>query len=73
MIRSYMFHCSNVHVINAYVDNVCICEDEVNIPKENVPPPLPVPYSNIYPILVPNIVSYTNTSHFIIVFVDVVH
>ena len=41
--------------------------------KENVPPLLPVPYPKIYPIVVPKIINYANTSHFIIVFVDVVH
>ena len=68
-----MFPWNYVHFINAYVDNLCICEDETNSPKENVPPPLPIPYPKIYPIIVPKIISYANTSHFIIVFVDVVH
>ena len=67
-----MFTWSSVHVMNEYVDNVCIREDETNSPKENVSPPLPIPYPKIYPIIVPKIISYDNTSHFIIVFVDVV-
>ena len=62
-----------MHVINAYVDNVCIHEDDNNSPKENVPPPLPLPYPKIYPIIVPGVISYANTCHFIIVFVDAVH
>ena len=61
-----------MHVLNVYVDNVCILEDETNSPKENVPPPLPVTYPRIYPIVVPEIISYTNTSHLIIVFVYIV-
>ena len=39
-----MFPWITVHVMNAYVDNVCIREDDTTIPKENVPSPLPVPY-----------------------------
>ena len=72
MIRSYIFPWNTVHVMNAYVDNVFIREDENRIPKENVPPPLPLPYPKIYPIIVPGIISYSNTSHFINVFVDAV-
>ena len=68
-----MFTWIAVHVINEYLYNVRINEDENNSPKENAPPPLPVPYLKIYPIVVPKIISYANTSHFIIVFVDVVH
>ena len=68
-----MFTYSTVHVMNAYVDNLCICEDDNNIPKQNVPPPLPVPYPTIYPILVPCLIRYVNTSHFIAIFVDVFH
>ena len=30
---SYMFPWSNMYVMNAYVDNVCIHEDDNNIPK----------------------------------------
>ena len=63
-----MFPWSKVHVINAYVDNVYIRDDDTNIPKENLPPPLPVPYSKIFPIVVPKIIIYANTSHFMIVF-----
>ena len=59
--------------MNEYVDIVCILEDDTNRSKENVPPPHPVPYTKICPILVPNIISYDNTSHLIILFVDVVH
>ena len=68
-----MFPWVAVHVMNAYVDNVCILEDDNNIPKENIPPPIHLPYLKIYPILVPEIISNSNTSHFIIVFVDVAH
>ena len=68
-----MFLLSTMHLINSYVDNVCICEDYNNIPKDNVPPPLPLPYPKIYPIIVPGVISYTNTSHFIIVFFGAVH
>ena len=68
-----MFPWSIVHVINAYVDHLCIHEDDTNIPKENLPPPPPVPYHQTYPILVPNLIRYVNTSHLVIVFVDVVH
>ena len=39
-----MFPWVTVHVMNVYVDNVCISEDDKNIPKENVPPSLPLPY-----------------------------
>ena len=43
-----MFTCITVHIMNEYVDNVCIREDEKNSPKENVPPPLPLSYPKIY-------------------------
>ena len=58
---SYMFSFSTVHVINEYVDNASIREDDTNTLKENVPSPIPVPYPKIYPILVPKIISYSNT------------
>ena len=72
-MRSSIFPWSTVNVTNSYVDNVCICEDGTNSPKENAPPPIPVPYPKIYPIVFSNIIRYVNTSHFILVFVDVVH
>ena len=56
--------------MNSYVDNVCICEYDNNSPKENLPPTLPLLYPKIYPIIGPGLISYANTSHFIIVFVD---
>ena len=65
-----MFPWSIVHFMNAYVYNVLICEDDNNSPRENVPQPLTFSYPKIYPIIVPGIISYANTSHFIIVFVD---
>ena len=68
-----MFPWSTVHVMNAYLDNVCIREDDNNSPNENVPPPLPLPYPKIYPMTVPEIVIYANTSHFIIVIFGTVH
>ena len=68
-----MFPWITVHVMNAYVDNVWICEDDNNSPKENVPPPLPLPYPKIYPIIVPGLISYANTSNFIIVYFGAVH
>ena len=68
-----MFPWSNVHVLDAYVDNLFICEDDTNSPKENVPPPIPLPYPKIYPIIFPGLIIYSNTSHFNIVFVDAVH
>ena len=68
-----MFTCITVHIMNAYVDNVCIREDDTKCPKENVPPPLPIPYPKIYPIVVPKLIRYFNTSHFIILFFDIVH
>ena len=40
-----MFPWSTVHVMNAYVDNLYIREDDINIPKENLQPTLPVTYS----------------------------
>ena len=61
-----MFPWGTVHVMNVYVDNVCIHEDDNNSPKENLPLPLPVPYPKIYPIIVPGVISYANTSRFII-------
>ena len=64
---------SNMHGMNAYVDNVCILKYDTNRPKENVPPPLPVPYPNIYTIVVPKIISYANTYHLILLSIDVVH
>ena len=73
MMRNSVFLWSTVHVKNAYVDNVCISEDYNNSPRENVPPPLPFSYPKIYPIIVPGIISYSNTSHFIIVFFGAVH
>ena len=68
-----MFPWSTVHVMNAYVDNVCINKDYTNIPEENVPPPIPAPYPKIYPLKVPELIRYVNTYHFIIVIFDVVH
>ena len=68
-----MFPCITVHVMNSYVDNLCIREDDTNSPKENLPPPLPLFYPQIYPIIVPGIISYANTSHFIIIFFGAVH
>ena len=68
-----MFTLSAVHVINEYVDKVCIHEDEKNTPKENPPPKIPLPYPKIYPIIVPGIISYANISHFIIVFFGAVN
>ena len=62
-----------MHVIDIYVYNVCIREDDNNAPKENLPPPLPHTYPKIYPIIVPGLISYANTSHFIIVFFGAVH
>ena len=68
-----MFTLSTVRVMNEYVDNLCIREYDNNTPKENVSPPLPLPYPKIHPITIPGIIIYANTSHFIIVFFDVVH
>ena len=68
-----MFPWSTLHVMNEYIDNVCISEDDINIPKENVSPPLLLLYPKIHPILVPGIIRYVNTLHFIILFVDAVH
>ena len=68
-----MFPWSTVHVMNAYVDNVYICGDYNNTPKENVPPPLPITYPKIYPIIVPGLICYAKNSHLIVVFVDAVH
>ena len=47
-----MFPWSTVHVMNACVDNVCIPEDDNNVPEENLPPPFPLPYPKIYSIVV---------------------
>ena len=66
-----MGFCIFEKVNNSYLYNVCIREDDTNSPKENVPPPLPIPYPEIYHIVVPNVISYSNTSHFIIVFDDI--
>ena len=68
-----MFPWSTMHVMNVYVDNVCIREYDTNVPKENVPPPLTLPCPKLYPITVTGIITYANTSCFIIVFVDAVH
>ena len=68
-----MFPCSNIHVMNAYVYNLCIREYVNNSPKENVQPPLPLPCPKIYPIIVPGLISYSNTSYFIIVLFDTFH
>ena len=68
-----MLYWSTVHVMNEYVDNVCICEDENNIPKDNLPLQLPLTYPKIYPTIAPGLISYASTSHFIILFVDEVH
>ena len=64
---------STVHVMNVYVDIVLTHEYDNNIQKENVPPPLPFPYPKIYPIIVPGITSYANTSHINILFSSAVH
>ena len=68
-----MFPWSTMHAMNAYVDNLCIREDDNNIQKENLPPPLPLPYPKIYHIIVPGLISYANTFHFIIVIFGAVH
>ena len=68
-----MFPLSTAHVMNAYVDILCIHYDDNNSPKENIPPPLPLPYPKIYPIIVPGIIIYANTSYFIISFFVAVH
>ena len=73
MMIFYIFPWSTLHVMNAYVDNICIFEDDNNIPKENLSPPLIIPYPKIYLIVVPGLISYANTSHFIIVFFGAVH
>ena len=65
-----MFPWSNVHVMNTYVDNVWNRKDNTNSPEENVAPQFTAPYPKIYPIKVPRLISYVNTSTFIIVFVD---
>ena len=72
-MRKSMFPWIAEHVMNVYVDNVCIREDDNNSPRENVPPPLPLSYPKIYPIIVPEIISYANISHFIIVIFGAVH
>ena len=68
-----MFHWSNMHVIDENLDNAQIRVDDTNRSKENVPPPLPVLYTKNYLIAVPKIISYANTSHFFIVFVEVLY
>ena len=73
MMIQPMFPWITVHVMNAYVDNICIREDDNNIPTENIPPTLPLHTPKIYPIIVPGIINYANTSHFIIVFFGAVH
>ena len=60
-----------MHVMNVYIDHICITEDDTNTPKENVPSPLTFPYPKICPIVVPKLINYVNTYHFIIVFVNV--
>ena len=59
--------------MNTYVDNLYNIEDDNNSPKENVLPPLPLSYPKVYPIIFPGIISYANTSHFVIVFFGAVH
>ena len=68
-----MFTCITMNVMNEFLDNICIHEADINIPKENIPPPLPVTFPKIYPIVVPKSIRYANNSYFIIVFVDVFH
>ena len=68
-----MFRWSIMRVMNEYVDNVCIFEDDTNSPKQNVPSPLLFPYPKIYSIIVPWTIRYSNTSHFIVIFFDAVH
>ena len=68
-----MFPWSNKNVMNTFVHIVLITEDDINISKENVSPPLPVLHPEIYSIVVTKIIRYSNTSHFIIVFLDAVH
>ena len=72
-MRSSMFPWSNLHAMYAYLDSLCIFEDDTNRPKENVPPPFPLTYPKIHLTIVPGIIRYSNTSHFNIVFVDAVH
>ena len=68
-----MFTWITAHVVSAYTDNECIHEDDTNIPKENAPPPLLLPYPEIYCIIAPELVRYAKTPHFIILFSDTVH
>ena len=62
-----------MHVMNAYVYNLCIHTDDTKRPIENAPPPITLPYPKIYPIVVTKIISHANTYHLIIVFVGVIH
>ena len=70
---SSMFPWINMHVMNVYADNLFICEDDNNTPKENLPPSLTIPYPKTYPIIVSGIVRYYKNSHFNIVFFDAFH
>ena len=55
--------------MNAFVYNVCIHDADTNSPKENLQPPLPIPYLKIYPLVVSKIIRSAKTSYLIIVFV----
>ena len=68
-----MFPWSNIHCMDEYVVHLCIHEDEKNNKKRNVPTPLPLPYPKIYLIIFPGVISYANTSHYVIVFFGAVH
>ena len=59
--------------INEDIYNSFIHEDDTNSQKENVPPPLPLPHPKIYPVIAPGLISYSKTSHLIILFIDAVH
>ena len=69
MMISSIFNWNNVHVMNAFVYNVCIHDADTNSPKENLQPPLPIPYLKIYPLVVSKIIRSAKTSYLIIVFV----
>ena len=72
MMRSSMFPCCNANVVNTFVYNVFIHEDDTNTPKVDRPPPLHVTHLKIYPIVVLNLIINVNTSHFIVVFFAIV-
>ena len=60
-----MFTWSNIHVMNVFVDNVWNHEADTNSPKQMYQQQFLFNAQYIYPVLVPKVIKYANTSYLI--------